>query len=639
MTYLPSLIKKIDEFYGLATALTHLKKKAAPPTTWTMPDDPEEEMGEALPGDEGVGLYLEIKGAADKLSNERNDFKYEDIANELTLIAELYKKAIQIHGGYRTMQEYIKRAMANIDMMIDESDGFIGEDVREISDDILEDVSGDLRARAKSSVINQMDEPTALAELRTIKNQFNSEEARQEMAQQKSVYEKGKPGAETGHGISARPVPKTPEKYAQEIARLEGDKSPDSIELVRIINQIVAQMASVQELKDKLAVAPDEATEKELGEAQTQLDLLRKARQVLKRKLNENFLSREKSDLQHALSTAKPAYRAWLEEKINLLNLRLDPKLVGKREKIQKTEDLISSMGQLDPHGDFIPLGTPEQHQARRDAIAAAKQPVQKEVYDAVQSKERAKEHGKLTPQELEIMRKLDNALNTGKITKQQYDALRWEALSKARGRVADIIPREKGRRGGGTKGAPINAFDHELATFTGLVQKFSDKVNTAANTARQNVTQEVTSAGKVHNALKPYVELLSKAIQKKDNKAKYEAVRALKQAIVEWSSREPALKILEKSARLLPYFNKYKEDLKKIGDWKTGEDWNLNDAQKTFIALVIRDAKRLSGIYGRFYQKPGQPELFYDAALKQLEIVLQRLESETGVTGAPDVQ
>jgi|SRR5271166_2241019 len=650
MTYLPSLIKRIDDFYSLVTSFPRLKALAQNWQTAYMPDDegdePEGGGGQALPGDEWVGLYPNIIGVAESLSNEKNDFKYEDIAHELQLIAELYKKALEINGGYHQMQEYIKRTMANIDMMIDESEGFIGDEVRDMSDDILEEVSSDLRKRAKTPVTQQADEAAATRELKTIRDNFNRQEARQEMESQKSVYEKGKPGAETGHGIAARATPETPEKYAREVARLrqsletETDpKTKASIEeLGNTLVDLISKMKVTKEAEDAVKITPDdEGAQKRYKQATEDLERLRYQRKVLKSRLNKFLLDKDQEELQSQLVTVRnPMERKWIEEKIKLLQLRQSNDL-RKRDEIKARKTLINSMGVIDDHGDFQSLNIPENEMIAflRGIQLGETQKLTKADYDRTQSIERAKSHGK----------------------------------------IGDVGTKLPGQRGGGLSGEKQQQpqrreqlYDIGLATFEGLVDKLGEKINTAAHVARLNVTQDKKT--KLHNELKPLTETISQAIQNagkiKKNLAKetvpakreklqqlwitehqkrYEAVKQLqsriKADVAQWADRARAGEALGKNVIWLPHFIKAKNILEKIATWKKDTGWQLDEGQQSFITEAITSINKLLNRYDLFYGGAARKrgviplEMSFESAAQYLRLVLFSLSKETGIFGS----
>jgi hypothetical protein len=236
-------------------------------------------------------------------------------------------------------------------------------------------------------------------------------------------------------------------------------------------------------------------------------------------------------------------------------------------------------------------------------------------------------------------LQKIEEA-NKTRISHSEYDRRQTEERAKQQGKIGPVAKRP-GRVGGGKPGEKIHQYDIGAATFNGLVDKFSEKINTSAHVARLNVTQEVNAEKKkVHNQLKPLVDAVSKAIQKKDNRAKFEAIKMLKQKMVEWNNRAPAIKALSRNIKWLPFFNKMKTDLETIAAWKSDAGWDLNDNKKIFISNVIRGADRLTEAYERYYQGKGAPkgvvqlEISFDNTVKYLDIITAQLSKETGITG-----
>lgn len=232
------------------------------------------------------------------------------------------------------------------------------------------------------------------------------------------------------------------------------------------------------------------------------------------------------------------------------------------------------------------------------------------------------------------------------RIQKIRSDRGRSIFRSKEQGKIGPVPERQKGRRGGGQSGAKIHQFNSELATFFGLSDKLSEKINTAIHVAKQGLTQTITlEKTKTHNELKPYVDQLSKAIQKGNKEMKYEAIRNLKNKIQEHPTRLRELVILEKVARLHPYFLKLKNNLLKISEWVNQHGQILpTPAKMGFVLDTIQYSARLHSIYNRYYPEFGKTRLPYDATLKSLEVVIGRLNEmihasyktleESGATG-----
>jgi len=594
MTYLPSLIKKIDNFYNLTQSFSNLKKTAQ--QSWSMPDDPEEEEDVAAP-EEG-SLYSNIMNVANSLSNEANDHQNEDVANELVLIGELYKKALEINGGYNQLIKAISTALANIDSMIDDSDGVIGEDVRDAAEDVLEEAASDLRKRAKSSVSSQADETTAINALRSVKQQFNTQEAREEMEGQRSVYEKGKPGEESGHGISARAPLETPEKYAREMKRLEdslpsetdANQKKDMEELGRTLARLIKQMTEVTRLRDLLKITPeDKQTQTELIAAEKSLNDLRTQRRILKTKLNEVLLKKEQLELANQFNkTRNPEEQKWIKEKIDLLGLQLNRKILRKRDEIQARKTKINTMGVVDEHGDFQSLTIPEEQRiALNKAIEQGKQQT---------------------------------------ISKTEYDRALTEQRGIGQGR--EEVPNLPSDQRGGWR--PIVQKDFSRFTFPALAKELRDRNNTAIDSARRYITNEKEGGQK---GLKDSVKAVSDAIRKKDNAAKYTAILNLKNKIKEtFKVQEPAFQSYRRSIKLLPIFKRIEDAVYGIIPWQN-EDGVWAPKNMEFIQNIVSDIDKLEEQYAKYYQVKERPSFTYDirprfdAVLKYLPRISQYLE------------
>lgn len=652
MPYLPNLIKKIDDFARLASALESLKRIAAGPddaefdeaepdySQYNDPryqkvtnEDDEEGSGETS----GPGLYSNIINIAASI-NKTN----EDAANELVLIATLYKKALELNGGYSYVKELLKKAFGAITDFVGEdgTDEETGDNpIIDDAENILNAVSADLTERMKTSP-GQMDSMQAEKELKVAKKAFNAEEAGAMMTAQKSVFEKGKPGAETGHNIGPMGPAETPQQYALEIKRLKDGLDNDrSISLnvapseksinqnirnnmqslIDVLVQLIKQLPLVLELEAKVKESPDDAETKEtfIKAAET-LSTLRGQRRDLKQAINKYLMTKDLEGLESQYVRARdPKQKAWIEDQIRLQRVRMSSDY-NKKQEIKARRALIAATGTLDENENFISLNPPpEMIQRLQDAITAgAAQKVSKVKYDEIQSRERAKQHGQ----------------------------------------IGEFQARRKGRRGGGSPRARLHQYDIGAASFHGLVDKLGEKINTATHVSRLAVTQiNEKGRAKTHNELKPYVDALSKAIQKKNNPAKYEAIKKLKEQLVDWSSKEPAIKALEKNVRLLPYFKKYESELDLISKWKKpDEPWNLDEAQRSYIKSVLESWDKLINIYRRYYQGVNAPKTsFYGNLISQMDLnfsnaiqyisaVLNRLEYETDVyasRGEPEEQ
>lgn len=586
MIHLGNLLKKINDYYLFATAQT----------AWTMPDDEDDEPKDKQDGFD-TGLYSKIETTANQFSNR-------DIADEILLIGELYKKALQMGGGYTLVNKALSTALSNMDSLIDE--GTVGADELEAAEDILNEVSQDLRQRAKTAT-TRIDDNVAMKAFKEVRQAFNQQAVRDEIEQQPQKFvsqgpgDKDTPGQQSGYITGPKLPPKTPQKYQQEIERYTEDLNNPNYdqttksnisEMIKVVGELAQQLATTIDLQDQLKLAPDDqALQQAVEQSLNKQQALQDQRSIIRSKLNKTIQQKKLNELEKQETIASdPAEKLWLQEKAKLQRLRLSTDL-HKGDEIKYQQMLVNSLGTMDGGTFHSQKLSPETLQKIKDGIEAGKlKRITKEKYDREQSVVRALQHGKIGP----------------------------------------VVKRPGGKRGGGLADEKINDYKTELATYSGLVDKLGEKINTAVHVARLGITQE---KNKTHNALKPYVDNLSKAIQKKDNAAKYEAIRVLKQKMIEemWRSKAPAVRVLEKNVRLLPYFNKYKGELQTISKWQDASGiWNLDNSKKAYAQQVISNIDKLTKIYGRFYSgKKGQLELFFDSALEHLAKVVERLKSE----------
>lgn len=145
MTYLPNLIKRIDEFYKLA---------APPYTTYTSPEEDEDV------GDTNLGLYSMIVDKA-------RDIETGNVRNDVLLIAELYKKALEMNAGFSTLEALNSNLLSGLNCDTDEEQDAVEE--------LLLDIGKDVRKRAQQSG-NAKDNEDVLRALQAVKNNFEDNE-------------------------------------------------------------------------------------------------------------------------------------------------------------------------------------------------------------------------------------------------------------------------------------------------------------------------------------------------------------------------------------------------------------------------------------------------------------------------------
>jgi hypothetical protein len=456
-------------------------------------------------------------------------------------------------------------------------------------------MASDLRERSKSPITRQMDEATAHRMLKDVQNEFLGNEAKQEMVSQKSVYEKGRPGAETGHTVAGPKYLETPDKYAKQIESLKEDlnKEQDPNNRANIVGQLstlmqlIRQMEVVTKLSDAFKNTPeDQVAKQKLDEATEVLDKLRAQRASLQRKLSNFILRKEQQQLtsqinafpsEENLPEARRKEKQWLEEKIKLLEVRMSNSL-RKRDEIKSRKALINALGIIDPHGDFQPL----------------------KVSD------------------LELMT-FNRAIALGKdkiLSKADYDRSRTEAMGREQKR--DYVPVAPAERGGGR--APLN-LDYSTATFPAKLKQFRDLNNTAMADSRKYIMRPNE---KGDPTLKPFVEAISLAIRNKDKQGQYRAVNELRAATANTLVKSSSLQGYIQCIRLAPHFKKVEEDLFALkGKQDENGKWNLSQKELEKVQVILEEMGRIRDFYNRFYQNPQarkfreQPYAFYKNVTK----------------------
>jgi len=638
MPYLPNIIKKIDDFYRLASSFN---KSAAGPVVKEYTPVPgfskkyegydpyaNEPEGEEATSEETkpelepeARLYNEIIDSLD-------EFDSKDIANEVYVIAEEYKKASEIKAGFSKVLEDIKKAKTSLEELLKEFGAYARREIS-IAQSFINDMEKSVQQMVASSPPPQAaNEAAARQAVNNAKKDAFGAIGNQESAGQASKFERGnKDGLTSGTVGPQQTVSVRREKYESDIVALtkalEDPSIPDNDKrnipiIIELNKKILNQMDDLKGVEDHLSTIPDDPQAQQAVEKErAALEDLRKQREKVQNLLREfNQTQRVQEWITKANASTNLKEKMWYELNGQLAQIRL-LRTVNKTPAVEAVKDLIGELGELNSRGDFISKEVqPQRLQELKDKFDdAKKQMISKVRYDAEQSKQRALTHGKVGPH----------------------------------------FERRKGRRGGGSPRSRINQYDIGQATFNGLVDKLGEKINTATHVARLEVTQiNEKGRAKTHNALKPFVDNLSKAIQNivknskdpaklaKAQQEKYEAIKVLKQQLTDWSSKEPAIRVLEKNVRLLPFFKKYEAELNEIAGWKKeGQAWDLDEAKAAKIKSLLSNFDNLLRIYGRYYQGIGAPkgksqlDLNFNNAIVYIATVLNRLEHETNIYAA----
>lgn len=425
------LFKNIDLFVSKALQFYELYKAAAPPYTYVSPGDDEEEDKE-VESENAPEQYSELLDLARQVSDE-------DLSHELILIAEMYKRALEIGGGYNAVNNGVSNLINNY--LDDEDDP---EQAR--VEDTLNELVKDLRMRAGgAAALNKPDKPEVIAQLRALKHNLNQKFVQEELKQLEesemtseevgglSQYEeKAKSTFDPTGGISLEEAQKgkgrgysfqtkrTPKDWIQSF---ENEKSryssllldesnanvKDKIQkLINVLSQLVIATKQKQELSDVLQTAPDEELQKQLSEVQKQIDQLKNSRKTLRDGIRTYNLAKSQKELEDKFNKSRDPREKLLLQQETELYKALSSKDIGKQEEIKLRRILIKSMS-----GGNMPSGDTLRNMLNKIEVAKSKRkPI--EVYrkeEAVRTRA-VKESGNLKGQIVELRQKIATQKN-----------------------------------------------------------------------------------------------------------------------------------------------------------------------------------------------------------------------------------
>jgi len=578
MPLLPSLIKRIDNFCKIADYYSLISVAA--------PDDKT--------------LLSDLETAAREVVNP-------DVSYTLQILADVYRKVLQINGGFNTLYLMVQGILEDLDPEEDEQVNV---------ETLLNKIRKSLELRAE-----RPDSPGAMREL-----QMAASEAKRRLAEQApdvpeeddrdedevSPYEAsilGYGGAQQafeeeggvakfdptggvspeaaqsgkGRGYSvgkAHTYKDWAALYATEREKYQRDmEGPDTMlttaarrarkdanvmtNLRILVDTLVKLEALTKEavkLEQQILIeteVPHPKEEARLAEIREELRKLEHNRGLLKRNLNKYYKTSQLESLQQEESAPGKSDREklLLQQKIKLQELRLSG-AYGYGKEARERQRLIDSLT-ADPNLPVTEI---------------------KKKMDAIQ----------------------DATAFTNRITKAQYDRKRTEQKGEQEGRV---VPTRPAGRGGALPSGwrQMYQIDFDTATYPLLLKKLRDYNNTAVSDARKYIMRPHE---KGDPALAPYVEAISAAIRKKDNNSKFQAINALKAKIAETLVKSSSLKGYLQVLRLSPHFKRIEEALFDIKG-KQGPDgkWNLSPEDKANVRTALENIERLKGLYARYYQ------------------------------------
>lgn len=597
MFKISNLIQKVDHFYHTATNEYKLMKLAAdPPQTWSMPDDDDDEpVTNRTPGQ--TDLYNQLQDLARIIDDP-------DASSEALLIADMYRKAIQINGGFN----YVKKAIGSfINTQLDDLDPDDEENPLNELENVLNDVHRDLtkRATAAGGGFNKGDDSAAEREIRAVKNQFNDAALKEELeGRNKSTSDlsdiSGDPNAAAkfdmsggvgmeeaqskGRGYFVR-TQKDPKDWIQSyenekqryLEELATDKDPKTIERKRKIISILDQMKTLtaQEaiLFGQIQVAPDEANQKELDTIKNKLKAFRKERAANKAALRQNALSRQTDVLMQQYSVAKSqSEKDRLKQEILLRqNLRSPDKKKGAETKLRK--QVIAFLATMSDNPS--------------PGVKKTLDNLLQKVQDAAAQKIPIKEWNRL--QALEVAKKM-----------QKIEVS--PELQKAR--------EEAGLRRLKTKNVP-GAREWANINLIGYAENLSKAMLAERKTAKDRLVgsknKKVQEEKKAK--FKPYLDAIADATKASDRSSMKRAVSALRAAIENEVHLLPEFTQFVLSVRLSRSFHKFKDDLTTLSKLGIENKPTINDKEIQFAKQVIALGNKLTDYFAELEIKSIGPK------------------------------
>lgn len=618
MPYLPNLIKRIDEFYRLAQM------------KYTMPDDPEEEAPDTeRPGMDG--LYGKMIQASKEIADP-------NLAEEVELIAEFYKKALELNNGngFNLVNRGVSSALNFLDDSNSEEEFAV--------QDLLNEVSQDLRQRIKQApYANPQADSKAEEALREVKNSFDRRTVQQDLTSEEPGHEDpddrvpegleqydekatgkfdptggvgGEKGDRVNRGYSrggghsyvdwVKRYQNERDRFMHELSDLgkdpryagKSDRTKISIKsnLESLINTLDNAISLTQEAL-KLEASGDNP-----GRLQQVSDELKKTQAEKTRhasNLRHFFMADNLQDLEAKEQLAKdPKEKLYWNEQAKVQKLRLSGDK-NTAEEIKWRNVLVKSMATTDTHGDLTFLG------------------LSKDTLEKIKAGIRAGEAQKIPYAEVNRLKGVEIAKLKGIEDKDMGD--------RRRGSHNDSTWRMKN-------------WNLDIIEFRGLVEHMTQMLATSRVVAKQAVSHEIVDGKKKHNALKPFVDAVAMAATKRDKSALSQASLALASKMEEFKNRSQAIKAYQWNIRYSKLFYDLRDGFLNVS--KFIEAPELTAEQKSIVEGLIRTGELLIKHYKTNYAKlsktrineRGWGNINYDKSVLVLGKLLDQLKNKIGV-------
>jgi hypothetical protein len=599
MTYLPSLIKRIDKFCLLSEDFRTIKRFGAP-NPWDDPnfgmksDQDEESQEENIMTD--IPHFEELVNIARQVDDP-------GLSKQLEALAELYKYSLQIGGGYAT----IAKAINNLkNMYSDDTES----DIESILNGMLQTLA---KVAGSNKVLAGPDNPKFVERLLQLKSDIDARSSNSDTLDtyQDDVNVSGARGEseddlnEYGLGDDSKPVapaalgfgnkedpkanrgwnttgPKVPYKdwekhFETEIAsygvELEQTHNPDVAaalnSLIQLTPQLSAKVIEAIKLKDLLKVAPNQQGKIQLDELKQDIKGLRVQKTILKKKIRSDQLLNEKNKLDAELAGTTN----WKEQEVIKQKLALNALTQSKDYRKAKERNLRLHLIENMSGGNFPSAELLANEKAKIDVAQQAR------------------------------------------ISKEKYDREQMEQIGLQQGRP--VVPTAEPLRGGPRERLSEEENNNIKKNFKALVYQFQIDIASAVQAARQAIyeTGKKDDKGKkiLYIQYKSVIDKISAAIQNKNRQELYLAQKELKDNIYDnIMKRADQLKGYVDIIKLAPHFTKVLESIKELTKNKKDAPPKLDEVGNLFKAnfsendlnvmkYILNDMNRLKMIYKKY--------------------------------------
>jgi hypothetical protein len=557
-TKLLQLFQSIERFHARATQNYNRIKLGQ---GFSMPDDPEEEDTPISNEREKADKYQQIVDAARQVSDP-------SLSSELLLIADMYKKAIELGGGYNS----INRAISNtINMYLEDEDNPEESSV----EDLLNDVVKDLRTRAGGAVaLNKPDSPEIIAQLKKFKDEFNERSVQEEIDDLSQFDEKavstfdptGGMGKEesqkgAGRGYYVKTVKSLKDwvehyrneqqRYLEDFAQnTDKNVKPKITKVLEVLSQLINKVSQANALQQEITNEPDPAKEAQLEKLQNEIKELKTKRGQIKSSLRRDLLEVQHSNLESDLKNAKtPADRFLSEQKLEL-NKTLSSRDKNRGGEIKLRRLLINSMSE----GRSLGADTLKK-----------------------------------------LMDKIQDAKNL-RIPIEEVRKEEAEVIKNKKQTIVDpaMIDPETGRN------IKQNVYNWGAMKLDGFVVHLSQKILAERKSLKDKIlgvkNKSTTEAEKAF--FKPYMDAVAAAANDKDKSALTKAVRDLREQVKKAIRLTPEFTRYIISVRSSKFFYAYRDRLKFLQKMQSENQSYISEEEVAYIQATIDMGEKLVSYY-----------------------------------------